>query len=378
MEATSSISPLPSQRDINQYWLEKVLSHKYATTVKIQSWSVKSPTSREGFLSEICFVKVSYITFGGSLEERNLVIKFMPEAKGVVEFVKRGNLGKREVEFYKYASSQDFKVFCQKAGLIHPTPDLYWAGLKNDVLTLVLHDLNSDDYVLSSPAEGNSLNQIKCTLNSIAVIHAAGIAAIKKHGKHNLDIPFDSSCLVELLQAGIEMQIKLYVGTPTADTLKSLLPQSEALINVSQRYTFLDTLIHGDLWTGNVMFFEDHRLASVIDWQFAIFGNPVCDITTLLLVSGIPSVYTDHLTEVLECYWGRFNHALKENGVSVNKTFQDLVQNLDNLWMHGYMFLSASLPDLMANDKITEGRIRAVVSFLEKKGAFANFLQSFQ
>ncbi|XP_042205530.1 uncharacterized protein LOC121854804 isoform X3 [Homarus americanus] len=376
MEESFSPSPLLSQKEINQDWLEKVLSHSQKGAVKVQSWTVKSPDRRNGFLSEICFVKVSYTASEGCTEERDLVIKFNPQDKKLVEIMMNGNLGKREVAFYKYAGSEDVRAFFFKCGLINPVPYVYLAGIKESLLTIVMHDLNTDGYKLSTPAEGNYLNQIKSTLKPLAIIHASGIAAIQSHGKLYVDFSWDPSFLDELVKTGIDLQVKLYDGTTTANTLKSLIPHSADLVNWSDKYPFVDTLIHGDLWTGNVMFSDDDQLASIFDWQFAKVGNPVCDILTLLLMSSHPSVYNEHLIETLEFYWDNFERALKQNGVSSGISFEDLVRNLEDMWMYGFMFMSASLSVLVENSKITVGRVQAIVSFLEEKEAFAKFLLS--
>ncbi|XP_045604605.2 uncharacterized protein [Procambarus clarkii] len=378
LEETFSLAPLPSQRNINQMWLEKVLSHKLDTGVSIQSWTVKSPERREGFSSEICFVRVSYLTSRKILEERALVVKFMPQDRKVVEFMNSGNLGKREVEFYKYTHSKDFRVFFQKCGLINPVPDVYWADIKGNVLTIVLPDLNIYGYKVLAPAEGNSVNQVKCIFQSISVIHALGIATIGKHGEHSLNIPWSYNFIEPCVKEGIEKQIQIFDRTPTADILKSLLPLSAELITVSQRYHFVNTIIHGDLWAGNIMFSNDNKLAYIIDWQFVSIGNPVCDIICFLLLSANPSVYNEHLNEVLEFYWENFEQALKKTEISVNISFQDLVKNVESMWIFGFMFLSAALHDLMDTSKMSEGRLQSIIFFLKKKNVFDKFLKSCQ
>ena len=325
-------------------------------------------------MSEVCFIQTCFFINEGSAEEkRSLVAKFMPDAKEeLLDMMKHCSLAKREVDFYKYAFSSEFQMFCENSGLHHPVPDVYWAGLKDKKITIVLHDLCSDGLKLSVVPEGNSLEQIKCALATVAVIHGAGIATIKKHGTHPGDIPLNPSIFKDYVTHGINKQIELFEGTSTVNTLKALLSRETELLSM-KKYPLVDTFLHGDFWAGNIMFSQGNRKACIFDWQFAYVGNPVCDILTFIFISGEVSCFTEHLTEILECYWESFEQSLKKNGITVDISFQDLVCSIEAMWMYGYAFFSGSLPDLLGHN-ITEDRVRSIVQFLEKKGMFKKFL----
>lgn len=375
--SAAGLSPLTSQKGITETWLGQVLTHRFGKEVQVTAFSAKAPLSKDGFLSEICYVEMMYSTQAGKDHRASLVIKFLPDVPEVREFMKEANLGRREVEFYTYSASNEFETFCKRSGLPSPVPKVYWTGLTDDALTIVLHNLKMDGYKMALPLEGNNLGQIKSVIRSIAVIHGAGIASMRKHGgRHPLDIPFDSSVLLELLHKGLDIQDGIYADTHWAKILALIRTRAVDLVNVAKKQKFLTTVIHSDLWTGNVMFSADDHTAAIIDWQFAQVGNPVCDIITLLFMSAHPTVYTHHLDQVLRCYWESFTNAMKKNDLSINVTFQQLKDNVERLWMFGYMFLTASLPDLMQNNKITEDRVRTVVSFLHDRRAFTAFLNS--
>ncbi|MPC99975.1 hypothetical protein E2C01_095422 [Portunus trituberculatus] len=240
-------------------------------------------------------------------------------------------------------------------------------------MTIVLQDLCSDGLRLSAPVEGNSLKQIKCVLATVAVIHGSGIATIQKQERHAWDIPLRIYHLKNYIVDGINKQIKIFEGTPTVNTLKALLPLTSELFSVEDKHPFLKSIIHGDLWTANVMFSQDDQHACIFDWQFCRVGNIVCDIMTLLLVSAEVSCYTEHLTEILECYWKCLEQSLQSNGVTVDVSFQDFVHNFESMWIYGYTLFCAGIPDLLKSH-ISEDRVRAVVYFLEERGVFKNFL----
>ncbi|XP_068241163.1 uncharacterized protein [Palaemon carinicauda] len=346
------------------------------SSVAIDSLETNIPTSKAGFLSDICFVKVVY-TVENATRDLDLVVKLLPQNDEIVTFMKRGNLGEREVAFYERAGSEEFVKFCHASGLDHPVPEVYGSLLKDNSVTLVLDDLNAKGYRMHLLPEGNKLQEIKCTFKAIAVIHAFGYDAISKRGREYFHVPFDSSYLNDLVCLGLKMQIDMFKGSPLAEVLTSLVSKHKDMIATSQTHPLIETLVHGDLWAGNVMFTLDGKAASIYDWQFACIDNPLCDVTSMLLMSAEPSVYENHLNEVMEIYWKSFTGALMKNNVEIpiTFTFESITRNLEKLWMHGFMFFTASLPDMMGNGKITEDRVRRVVSFLDTIDVFSLFLK---
>lgn len=378
-----SLLPLLSPQFISKQWLEMLLSYDLGHSVKITEWRVKSPKVKDGYMSEIIFVTITYIPNAEHVkyprtEKRNeksvsLVVKCMPNEPRRVELMRIGDLGRREVEFYNYCRSGDISTFCKKSGLLLPVPKVFWAGQKDEELTIVLEDLSTRDFRVKTVPEGNTLEQLKCTLKSIAIVHAAGLATISRHGQHNLDIPWDPNSVIEFVKSGINLQIKMFAGSRITATLEALLPQVKDLVNVASRYPLLNTHIHGDLWTGNVMINQDDTSAFIIDWQFSMIGNPVCDIVSLVFMSGKPSTYQQHLTQVLECYWYNFEQAMKKNNIPVSITFDQLKRNVEDMCIYGYMLVTASLESHLTSRKITENRMKHIINFVHEKGHFAKF-----
>ncbi|KAK4318725.1 hypothetical protein Pmani_010297 [Petrolisthes manimaculis] len=102
----------------------------------------------------------------------------MPKEPNQGEFVRKFDLARHEVDFYKYTKSEEFITFCKKSDLSHPVPKMFWGGQNNDVFTIVLQDLSTRNFRVMIEPEGNSLEQLKCTLSSIAIIHAVGLATL--------------------------------------------------------------------------------------------------------------------------------------------------------------------------------------------------------
>lgn len=374
------LSPLVTPKDISQTWLEKLLSQRMASDVKIDSWTMKCLQQNDGCFSEMYFVDIAYTVSGGCKGERSLVMKFMPQGQLERELMGKCGLGKREAEIYNYSGTENFKVFCQNAGVLHSVPEVYWVDPEKNVLTIVLQNLYKDGYKIVAPLEGNSLDETKCILRSIAVVHAYGVGNLKNCRLRGMGSPYHVD-FDQYLKAGIEMQIKLFNDDPVVDKLKALISVSEELLNVAEKYPFIDTLVHGDMWNDNTMFSSDKKSVCIFDWQFGHIGNPLSDVTTLLLIGAHPDVYNKHLTETLQYYWDVFEQSLKKNGHSVSVTFEDMLRNLEDLWMHGYVFYSFCLPFRLADDKseiLSDDRMRAIVHFLDKRGVFAKYSKSRQ
>ncbi|KAI6191193.1 hypothetical protein M3Y97_00201300 [Aphelenchoides bicaudatus] len=71
----------------------------------------------------------------------------------------------------------------------------------------------------------------------------------------------------------------------------------------------ISTLVHGDTWTNNVLFVKGQdgeltdELCSVIDWQTAFQGNPLFDLSFLLVSSTNADVRREISEEVVDLYF---------------------------------------------------------------------------
>lgn len=384
----NTLLPLESPEHISTHWLEEMLANDLGHSVKITEWTSKSPTASNGYLSEMSFVKVMYISSGEADEEKgtcprtkkkdeksvSLVVKCMTTNPDILRLTRSLNLGRREIDFYKYSMTEKFTTFCNATGVSCLVPKVFWTGLKDETVTIVLQDLRTMNFRDMITSEGNTLEQLKCTLRSIAIVHAAGLPIHHLHGLDIFKTPYDMNYLIETITHGLNLQIKMLAGSRIVATLEAILHQVKELIHVDSRYPFLNTLIHGDLWTGNVMMNEDESLAVIIDWQYARIGNPVCDILTLMFLSGKPSAYWQHFTQLLECYWHSYEDAMKKNSTPVTVTFEQLKRNAEDMCIYGYM-VATSVPEyFIASNEYTYNRIKNIINYMNEKGHFERFL----
>lgn len=93
----------------------------------------------------------------------------------------------------------------------------------------------------------------------------------------------------------------------------------------------LTTLLHGDLWTNNMMFLEDDQGRPTglkfLDFQMAAIGHPMIDIYYFMYICTDREFRSKHLQECLEEYFNVFQPYLKH---SVDMTFQEFLEEFNS------------------------------------------------
>ncbi|XP_045604607.1 uncharacterized protein [Procambarus clarkii] len=382
MATNLELQPLQSYKEIDQQWLKLMLSKKFGCSIYVHSWSSTLPEKREGFLSEIAFVNVKYTAKGSNECETQLVFKFLPQDADLMRYLANGGLARREVEFYQFAISPSFQEMLQKCGLVLPIPEVYYTGYKEDAVTIVLRDLSVDKYKSVIVKDGSTLAQTKTALQAVAVLHAAGVLYLQQNGKDNalsyLATEFKTNFCDELFISNLKVLARMFKESSLADTFSSLIPLVKHIHSTPQRYPLLYTIVHGDLWAGQLLFSDDESTVSIIDWQFCHIGTPVSDIMSMLFMSSDPKILKENLGEVLENYWCTFYKVVTAGGASVEVSLEELSANVEEMWMYGFMFLAVSIMDFLNGDSISDYRVDGALRFLEKKGVFKKFLEEFE
>lgn len=374
------LKPLSVIEEVNQQWIEKMLSLKFGIPVTIHSWSYRLPSGREGFLSEIGFLKVLYSGIDGHRTDLQLVLKVLPKDPMIKQFMANGGLAKREVEFYRFINTKEFQDICSKSGIMLPVPEMYFAAYTEEAITIVLQDLSVDKYKSVIVKEGSNLLQTKVALQAVAQIHAAGLIYINKYGEANhnlatLGSEFNTDFYDQFLIPNLNVLVKMTEGTPLSESVKSLIPKAKSIYNLPKIYPLIKTVIHGDLWSGQLLYTDDESKASTIDWQFCRVDNPVTDVLSMFFMSCDPVVLENHLEELLNSYWMSLTKPLQSLGITLDVTFEHFKTNVENLWLFGFVFLVISIHDFIGGDNISNERILGAINFLEKKGVFSNFVK---
>ncbi|XP_068242063.1 uncharacterized protein [Palaemon carinicauda] len=379
---SDSLMPLSTFEDVNQQWLEKMLSLKYGISVCVHSWELTLPSGREGFLSEIAFVSILHSDGVDTPKDLKLVLKILPKDPKVREFLANGNLARREIEFYKFANCKELQDICAKSGIVLPVPEIFFAGYRKDAITLVLRDLRVDKCKSIIVKEGSTLSQTKVALKSIAQVHAAGLIFMEQFKDHeslsvlasDFSTDFYSLDMVKNLNTIVEMT----AGTPVGETMKRLIPLEKLMFTFHKKYPLVKTIVHGDLWAGQLLNTSDESNAYVIDWQFCRVDNPVIDIVAMFFMSSNPVVLENHMDELLKCYWEAFNKPFQSLGRTCGITYEQFKENVDDLLIFGFAILAVSIHDFLPAGNLTKERLLHSIDFVEKEGAFRKFLDIFE
>ncbi|CAI5447291.1 unnamed protein product [Caenorhabditis angaria] len=117
----------------------------------------------------------------------------------------------------------------------------------------------------------------------------------------------------------------------------------EELIEVYRKYTtpemirriekipeicgFAPQLVHGDLWSGNLMFSKNLEFRAIIDWQAVSFGSPAQDLCRLFITILSAKKRRANLDFLLRTFYEELIRSLKISGVKVPYTFEQLKKN---------------------------------------------------
>ena len=366
--------PLTNVNELTDHWLEKMLCQKLKSKVNLNSWSYKLPESKQGFLSEIFFVTTNF-SDSNKDESCRLVFKILPVSPEHLKLVKQGNHANRETKFYQMIIQDEFVNILKKSDPKIYLPEIFFASIddEGDSCTIVMEDVGQFNYKMDLLKEGSSLQQTINIVRSISVIHAAGIICndiVKDKKEFQEEYELDPFFVPSLKQLS-----KKYSDYSWAPLFNDMIPISKQVKSIKDRYPLFKTLIHGDLWTGNCLFNSNEDSVCIIDWQFCEYGNPVCDLASMFCMSCDEDMLEKQLDVILKCYWDSFCANLQIAHIAPPVSYREFEKSLQDHWMIGFLNLSCSFEQFVANNILTEERMIGVMNFLQKKNVFDKFIQ---
>jgi hypothetical protein len=287
----SDVDALPAAAGIDQAWLRRHLGWQVTGADPI----VRRSISQSGGLMGA----VDLIECAG----HSMVFKTPPQVLGEWgAFAASTGLIEREVLVYRLLSRH-------AAARPAVAPRLLWSTLRADHTgALALENLGPPAAPEALMARGLSRVQATAAVRTLAVVHSMA-AVVGERGPGTAHpcqeaypwlLTAGSPHLVEAVRIGIDSLGRLVAlhwphGLPgTGPCLPSLgaVDVPAVLIRAHATATCA-TLCHGDVWAGNLLF-RPPRPAStqprafLVDWQFAMWGNPLYDVA-LLLLSSLPT-----------------------------------------------------------------------------------------
>lgn len=184
---------------------------------------------------------------------------------------------------------------------------------------IVLEDLQSQGYNVLNSIEGLNFEQAKLVLVQLAKFHAASAVFRDKIKLDKTDSDLlnrKRSMIIREDDPVIKGSIALVKAFKKA--LASYADCHRYLEKISKWNmtkvvtTFTDVAIpmqngfevlnHGDLWTDNILFNDDHSEVKFIDFQLSFWGGPAADLSDFLITSVDDAVKVASFYDLIEIY----------------------------------------------------------------------------
>ncbi len=219
------------------------------------------------------------------------------------------DMGDREVRTYRLLESR-----WPSAPKVSPT--CLWSALSGEGFgALALEDLGPTPDLGSTMAVGLSRSQALAAVRCLALAHAS----FAVRGGDALAAPYPwlytaaSAGLIDAIRMGLDdlphMTEHCWPGQFDPGLVRAILDVDVKGVlersNVDAPYV---SLCHGDAWAGNILFvpaapsMDCATEARLIDWQFAMWGNPLSDVAMLFMSSLTPRSRAAWQSTLLDVY----------------------------------------------------------------------------
>ncbi|PSN47049.1 hypothetical protein C0J52_09365 [Blattella germanica] len=276
---------------------------------------------------------------------------------------------------------------------------------------LVMEDLLASGFKMYDRRVGFDLEKCLLILRTLAKLHAASVI-LHERNPRSLD-QFDINFLQEpSLQTPMGNFITGFALTLAEELktwdkewhqyipkLKLLAKNSIAGIrdNSSRRDGDFNVLLHGDLWTNNLLLRESTAGIRILDFQLANYGSPVIDLHYFFATSATEDVRVNHFHRLMEEYHKSLFETLM--AMNYNKhvpTLEELHQEFDRASLYGLFSIIGPYAVMQCDTEIgfsfdetlstgnTPGpcvfgdnykrNIKLALPFLSGKGGFDNVL----
>ena len=158
---------------------------------------------------------------------------------------------------------------------------------------LVLEHIPQSTPSMTRFCAGLSYEEALATVHVLARLHAAHATTEARTSPLPWLYSADSDELVSAIKMGMDglpAMMSRFPGCFSGTGLEGLLRLDfRQIVKRSHMSSRLLSICHGDCWSGNVLFQcpEDsgELVAKLIDWQFAMWGNPLSDVALLVVSS---------------------------------------------------------------------------------------------
>ena len=226
-----------------------------------------------------------------------------------------GGLLDREIDIYRFLGS----LQCDQRKI---APECLWSRSTSEGgAALALQDVDQGCSVMDRFIAGLAKEESLAVLQTLATLHGTLVTTSGDPLKPPL--PWLCSALDDYLVKAIAeglsaaqnlVQTLFPRDFPQRRLLRILDADIANVVGRCHSGARVLSLCHGDCWATNVLFTGagGERRALLIDWQFAIWGNPLADVAGLLLSSLSPGQRRKWSSDLLMSYHQRLREGLAD------------------------------------------------------------------
>ncbi|WP_327116564.1 FAD-dependent oxidoreductase [Nocardia sp. NBC_01730] len=282
----------PEMHATNFDWVRNVLGWKVSTLDTIHSESV---SRTEGQMGEV---------FRLRLGENSLIYKTSPAGNGDWQKLTRDTgLLDREIASYQALAAhgpiaRTIAPRCYRT-IRHP----------DGTAAIALEDLG-DGVSATEMADGLNYRQAHAAVTTLATLHSLSATTGRPKSPHQWLLTATSPALIDAIELGLhdlpEALTGLGIDRSPTSVQRLDRPRLRNLLGQANRSS-VNALCHGDVWPGNIIFAatsdpQHPATARLIDWQFAMWGNPLTDVALLLKTSLAPAARRAWQEQLLRHY----------------------------------------------------------------------------
>ncbi|KAE8573989.1 EcKinase 3 [Halyomorpha halys] len=318
----------------------------------------------ENFLSAIWRLVVKILLKNGEVKERNLILKNMPKEQERCDIALQMDTFTREIMTYELVLKKMDEIMIQ----FKCDGDRPWCNLilHNNYQNLLLEDLKPLGYEPADKIEGLTLQEAELIFKSLGRFHAASKAAVY-HGKVNLSTlkPRLTSISPKHIEAFFVRAVRFLSksideswGPDWKSVQAKLDVPADKIVNKMLKVgevdeTRFNAILHGDLWTNNILFQKDTygvpKSVKFVDFQLSFYATVGWDLTYLAFTSLSYSLRQQHLKHLLKIYLDILQEDLRKYGYPEDKipTYEYLLNEMKRLRFWGLITVLFYLPIIL-------------------------------
>jgi thiamine kinase-like enzyme len=234
---------------------------------------------------------------------------------------------------------------------------------------IVMEDFSLMNGITINKADGMNLEQVKKVIENLAVLHTWCLRTPGEWENRFVVMGKEAmSTWPEMMKAIAQQLTTLDAEKFPENSLDELRWAFEIdyaftcmTMDTSKKLGVPQLLVHGDLWTNNMLFAADenhlptNKLLALIDWQVVHPGN-ICEDIARMLVSSCPGeLRRTHTNTLLHYYYDCLTKELKHTPAF---TFEQLKQAYDLILPFAMCFYVFSVPMMCMSPIVGEGEVK--------------------